>query len=484
MTKKIDRRDFVRGALAATAIIAFHPTTNAWASTEGPGGVKVPNLDGQLVFEAAACAEAADDFGHIISHTPTAILHPGSVHDIVKIVKFARKYGIKIAGARGVGESHSSYGQAQVAAGVIINMRALATIHEVNAHDVLVDAGVRWSELLTATVPLGKSPPTLTDYIELSVGGTLSMGGIGGQASHHGLQVDNVLELDVVTGEGKLVNCSATKNEELFHSVRSGLGQFGIIVRARIPLIDVAPMMRVYSAVYPDVDSFVADQKILADDGRFDYLEGFIDLLPEGGWSYRLEAAKNFAPGVPPNDVDILAGLSFIPGTESATDQAYFDFANRIAPVVAFLQSVGAWELPHPRLDVFIPGDDAAAFIETAMASESQATTGGGPILFYAFRRENVTTPFLALPDSEHVFLFSLLRFAPPVPPIVAGLVAQNRSIYDALTSIGGKRYPIGAVDITPADWQVHFGAQWNDFVAAKAAYDPDNILTPGHNIF
>jgi cytokinin dehydrogenase len=39
-----------------------------------------------------------------------------------------------------------------------------------------------------------------TDYLRLTVGGTLSNAGIGGQAFRHGPQIANVHELDVVTG--------------------------------------------------------------------------------------------------------------------------------------------------------------------------------------------------------------------------------------------------------------------------------------------
>ena len=39
-----------------------------------------------------------------------------------------------------------------------------------------------------------------------------------------------------VTGKGELVTCSEDRNSELFHAVLGGLGQFGIITRARIAL--------------------------------------------------------------------------------------------------------------------------------------------------------------------------------------------------------------------------------------------------------
>lgn len=42
------------------------------------------------------------------------------------------------------------------------------------------------------------------------------------------------------TGKGELMTCSNQENSELFHAVLGGLGQFGIITRARI-LLERAP---------------------------------------------------------------------------------------------------------------------------------------------------------------------------------------------------------------------------------------------------
>lgn len=39
-----------------------------------------------------------------------------------------------------------------------------------------------------------------------------------------------------LTGKGEIMTCSEKKNSELFHAVLGGLGQFGIITRARIAL--------------------------------------------------------------------------------------------------------------------------------------------------------------------------------------------------------------------------------------------------------
>jgi cytokinin dehydrogenase len=486
MDGKVDRRGFIRTSLAtAAAIVAYDPIARSWITECHACAIPIPSLDGVLVDAGPLLAEAADDFGHIVSHSPLAVLIPGSIHDIQKLVRFAGKHGLRVGGMSMIGNTHSTHGQSQVDAGVVIEMGALSEIHELNEHDALVDAGVRWIELLEATVPLGKSPPTLTDHLDLSVGGTLSVGGIGGQAFRHGLQVDNVLELQVVTGRGKRVTCSPTHRAELFEAVRAGLGQFAIIVRARVRLVDVPAMVRTYTAVYPDAASMTADQALVVQDGRFDYVEGAAFPDGAGGWLFSLEAAKYFDPAAPPDDTAMLSGLSFLPGTQSSSDASYFDFANRLAPVVAFLKSIGAWGLPHPWLNLFLPGGQAASFVQDTLAVTTVDDVGQGPILLYPFPRAAATARFLPLPGDDVVFLFSVLRNSLPyIPGHLAAQLQDNRDVYDAARALGSTQYAIGSIPFTPTDWQDHFGSTWVDFVGAKDEYDPDRILTPGQGIF
>ncbi|PTL85784.1 FAD-binding protein [Vitiosangium sp. GDMCC 1.1324] len=483
-SRTLPRRTLLQGALVA-AVTVFNPLQRSWAASPSPESISLPPLDGALLVDPATRSAAAEDYGHIVHQQPWAVLVPGSVEDIVKMVRFARTHGLKVAGARGIGESHSTQGQAQVEAGVVIDMSALSTIHEINETSAWVDAGVRWHELLQATVPLGKSPPTLTDFIELSIGGTLSVGGIGGQAFRSGLQVDNVLELDVVTGRGELVRCSPFRERRLFDAIRAGLGQFGIIVRARVRLVAVPPRVRYYTARYTDIAVFVADQTRLIDEGRFDYVEGSVSPSGNGTWTFQLEVAKYYAPGSEPDDSRLLSGLSYLPGTVQAVDESYFDFANRLAPVVELLKQIGIWDYPHPWLNLFVPECDAVRFVQSVLSRTTEADMGQGPILLYPFHPGRLTAPFSRVPPGRHAFLFSLLRTAvPPTPEQSASLVAKNRAIYEELVALGGKRYPIDSVPMSRADWREHFGPVWDTFVYDKARFDPDNVLAPGQHIF
>jgi cytokinin dehydrogenase len=60
--------------------------------------------------------------------------------------------------------------------------------------------GEMWVDVLKASLEYGLAPRSWTDYLYLTVGGTLSNAGVSGQTFRHGPEVSNVLQLEVVTG--------------------------------------------------------------------------------------------------------------------------------------------------------------------------------------------------------------------------------------------------------------------------------------------
>ena len=94
--------------------------------------------------------------------------------------------------------------------------------------------------------------------------GTLSVGGIGETSYREGCQVDHVSELDVVTATGDHVTCSPDRNAELFRMMLAGLGQCGIIVRARLRLLRAPGYVVLRTLDYPDLQTLVSDQGRLA----------------------------------------------------------------------------------------------------------------------------------------------------------------------------------------------------------------------------
>jgi FAD/FMN-containing dehydrogenase len=470
---------FTRRAVLAAGVLVLglDPLTRTWtASAAGPID-RVPHLDGQLLFDPASLEAASDDFGHMVHQAPIAVLKPGSVEDVATMVRYCRKHGLKVAGR---GQGHATHGQAQVPAGLVIDLGTLDAI-EIHGREAVVQAGALWSELLHASLPHGLTPPVLTDYLELSVGGTLSVGGLGGQIGHYGAQVDTVLELQVVTGEGKITICSPTVHKELFRAVIGGLGQCAIVTRATVSLVPAPTTARRYMLTYPTVAALTAQQRKLVAEGRFDYVEGQVQPVPTGGWTYLLEAVAYDA--TPADDNGLIGDLTH---TAVVTDDlGYYDFLDRIGPVVDILKSIGEWQRPHPWLDSLIPASATNAVVTATLGGlDADAIGASAVILLYPIPTKKRRTPLPVMPNEDLVYLFSVLKTASPGADSAEAMVTANRHQFELVRAAGGTWYPIGSVPFSKDDWRRHFGSFWPEFKAARRRYDPDGVLTPNQHIF
>lgn len=479
---RTSRRNLLLGSLGAVVVGGFDPVRREWLSkarADAGFGARVPRLDGELVFDSAALEEGASDFGGIVHHTPWAVLRPASTRDIVSMVEFARRHRLAVAMR---GQAHSVFGQAQAEAGVVIDSRTLAEIHELGPDGAVVDAGVTWRELVLAAAEVGLTPPVLTDYIDLSIGGVLSVGGIGGATHRSGFVADSALELTVVTGRGDVVQCSATRERELFHAVLGGLGQCGIIVKARVALVPMKPLARVYQLTYMDLSTFLRDQRAVCNEQRFDFLQGLASPLPSGGgFAYVMQAAVWYDPSSPPDDEAALVGLS--PAASEILDLPYVAWQSRVDQFVAQWKAAEVWTAPHPWSDLFLPDDGVEAFVSQALSELRPEDVGPGVVLLYPFRKAPLKQPLIRVPNGDTLWLFDILRFVTPATTVEAQL-ANNRTLYDRAVAIGGKRYPISAVELHEQDYPVHYGPLWWPFFIAKLRWDPFRLLAPGQGIF
>ena len=483
MQNKSSRRAVLSALSGGLAICAFNAVTRRFitAAYAEPWMESVPALDGELVTDPDVLASFGEDFGHLRTGVPVAVLRPGSYEDIVAAVCFARRLCIPLA-MRGNG--HSNFGQALSEAGIAIDSRTLNTIHHIDDERAVVDAGVLWRELLAAGSACDSTPPVLTDYLDLTVGGTLSMGGIGGGTSRHGLQLDQVESLTVVTGGGELLDCSPQQRPRLFHAVVGGGGQCAIIVRATVRMTTRLSQALQFNLYYDDLATYQADQEFLLEDGRFDYLEGQVVLGEDGSPPrFMIEVAKYHAEDDLPDVDALLAGLSDERAQAEENWTTYDAWSARLDPLVALLKDIGLWGVPHPWLNLFIPSSQLTTFMGPFLSQLSPAETGGGAVLLYPVATHLIQAPLFRLPAEPIAWSLSMLRFAAD-PSLASAMIQSNRTLYEDNVSLGGTRYTIGAIPMDSSDWRNHYGAAYRPFRRAKRDFDPDKILAPGQGIF
>lgn len=155
---------------------------------------------------------ASTDFGRIQFNPPASILKPKTPNDISHLLSFLSVSSFSHVPVSARGAGHSIHGQAQALDGIVVEMSSLppgVKVHRNERTDntnrgfsyVDVSGGALWIEVLKDSMKFGLAPRSWTDYLYLTIGGTLSNGGISGQTFKYGPQIANVLELDVVTGK-------------------------------------------------------------------------------------------------------------------------------------------------------------------------------------------------------------------------------------------------------------------------------------------
>lgn len=428
------------------------------------------------------------NFGNLFHGTPRLVVSPASARDVAQTVAFAREHGLSVS-TRGAGHSQSRLAISE--GGILLSMtsmrRVLATDRA--APTVDVEAGVVWRDLVRHLAPSELVPPVLTNNLSVTVGGTLAIAGIGVASFKYGTQGDNVRELDVVTGTGETVTCDRKRNADLFWGSLAGLGQAGIITRARLDLRKTKPMTRTYYLLYRDLPSFLEDAKLAMDSGRFDFIESWGSPCPQGlkpvagrrqpfaRWFYPVHLTVEFDHGHPPDDAKLLRGLK--PFERLYTDDApTIDFLERMTPVFDLWKRGGTWRHVHAWIETVLPWERAADVVEAVLPDLPPSILVGGHVLLWPAKGSTSQSRLFMRPPGEHLLGFGVL------PAIPARFWETARPMLENLghltEALGGKRYLSGYIDWSEDRWRAHFGDQWEPFVALKRRYDPDSILNPG----
>jgi len=444
-------------------------------------------VKGQVLTDDVSRDAVATDFGHVVERKPAAVVRPASAEDVARVMKFASRHSLRVS-TRGGG--HSQTGQS-LSDQIVLEMSALPQVVEVDEKtpSVTCPGGLKWRALVEHLGPRRLIPPVLTNNLEVTVGGTLSTAGLGVASWRYGTQADNCLELEVVTGTGDVVRCSASENRELFDAVRGGMGQFGVMTEARLKLRAHRPRYRSFYLLYDDLGALLEDLKVLMTDERFDYLESWCTPCPQGfkivggqrqafaQWFFPLHATVETDGGAAPEAAEKLRGLRFYRHVHTE-DGDLLEFFARLDTLFALWKRGGFWDYAHPWMECVLPWQTTLLYISQVLANLPPQAIVGGHILLWPGRGNVSSLPLFMRPQSDYVMGFGIL---PSVPKhLLDEALPRLDMASQAAVMMGGKRYLSGWISFDAAQWKAHYGDQWATVAALKKKFDPQGILNPG----
>ena len=183
-----------------------------------------------------------------IDRFPAVIVRVASADDVAPALRFARDHQLQIA-VRGGG--HHVTGSAVVDDRRLIDLSNLTDVTvNPDARTVRVGAGARTGDVLSATGEHGLAIPC-GSAADTGIAGSTLAGAIGWIRRKHGLGIDALRSVDLVTGDDETRRAGQTDHDDLFWGIRGGGANFGVVTAFEFECADIGPEVAVAQVAYP-----------------------------------------------------------------------------------------------------------------------------------------------------------------------------------------------------------------------------------------
>lgn len=177
---------------------------------------------------------ATDGKGHLLWRNWSGIQHAYPAQRLAPKDEGELAAALKTAPdpIRVVGAGHS-FTPLAATNGTLVSLDAISGIVGWDGEEAIVRAGTRLGALGPALAAKGRAMANLPDINKQSLGGALGTGTHGTGKLLKAIHGD-VTALTLLTPEGKLIDCSADRQPEVFNAARVSLGALGIITQAKL----------------------------------------------------------------------------------------------------------------------------------------------------------------------------------------------------------------------------------------------------------
>jgi FAD/FMN-containing dehydrogenase len=192
--------------------------------------------------------EARAVWNGMVDRAPLAIVQCAGPTDVVEAIRFAAENDLPLAVRSG---GHNVAGKSVCDDGVVVDLSAMNDVTvDPTARTARVGPGATWGEFDAVAQEYGLA--TTGGIVSTTgVGGLTLGGGIGYLARTHGLAMDNLRSVELVTAAGDVVRASEDEHPDLFWGIRGGGGNLGVVTAMEFDLHEVGPEVYAAQAFYP-----------------------------------------------------------------------------------------------------------------------------------------------------------------------------------------------------------------------------------------
>src|SRR5256712_4194120 len=196
-------------------------------------------LGGSLVLAGAPAYEDSRKLWNgMIDRRPALVVRPTGTADVVECVNCARARGL-LRSIKGGG--HNIAGTAVAEGGLTLDMSRMKGVFvDPTDRTARVQPGCILGDVDRETQLHGLATP-FGFVSETGVAGLTLGGGFGYLTRRFGWSVDNLLEVEIVTADGRVVRANHEEQPELFWALRGGGGNFGVVTSFTYRLHPVGP---------------------------------------------------------------------------------------------------------------------------------------------------------------------------------------------------------------------------------------------------
>ena len=213
-----------------------------------PAEALATRIDGEVLTPGSDGYDAARAIWNaMIDRKPALIARCRNRDDVAATLAFARQHDYPVS-IRGGG--HNVAGHAVGDDGIMIDLSGMRSVSvDPETRTARVAGGATWQDVDAASQAHGLATPggLISDT---GVAGLTLSGGIGWLRSRHGLCIDNILGVEIVTADGEIRRADEQENADLFWAVRGGGGNFGVITEFEFRLHPLGPEVMFCAPIY------------------------------------------------------------------------------------------------------------------------------------------------------------------------------------------------------------------------------------------